>query len=289
MDSPPPFVLQATEVKNIFSTFVNHEFQVSIALPQSYTSEQAADKKYPTIYLLDGNFYFGTVTEICRVMPFCGSMPEVIVVGIGYPIDASVDQMDTSFKLVWGARGRDLTPIVDEAWEKEQIEGMGLDYIASGGADPFLQFVKKELIPVIESDYRTDSSHRILAGHSFGALFVLYALFHETSLFHGYVASSPSLWFGDKAMFGTEEIYAQKHDDLLANLFLSIGQNEENAGSGMVSNLFRFLALLKSREYDGLTIKNQVFNDLNHCESIAPGLLLGIKTAFSMGKPEINE
>jgi len=288
MDTSPSYVLPATQVKNITSTFVNKEFQISIALPQSYANDNAAGKKYPTVYLLDGNFYFGTITEICRVMPFCGSMPEVIVVGIGYPIDTSVDQMDAAFKQTWGARGRDLTPVVDEKWEKEQIEGMGLEYVASGGASSFLQFVEKELIPLIDSNYRADSSHRILAGHSFGALFVLYTLFHETSLFHGYVASSPSLWFGDKAMFATEEIYAQEQEDLIASLFLSVGQNEENAGSSMVSNLFRFLALLESRKYDGLTIRTQVFNDLNHCESIAPGLLLGIKAAFSMGKPDTN-
>jgi len=289
MDSPSSFVLQATEVKYITSILVDQEFQVSIALPQSYANENAADKKYPTIYLLDGNFYFGTITEICRVMPFCGSMPEVIVVGIGYPIDESVDQMDAAFKQIWGARGRDLTPVADEEWEQEQIEGMGVEYIASGGANSFLQFVKEELIPFIDTDYRTDSSHRILAGHSFGALFVLYALFHESNLFHGHVASSPSLWFGDKAIFTTEADYAQNQDDLAASLYLSVGQKEENAGSGMVSNMFRFLALLESRKYGGLTIRNQVFNDLNHCESIAPGLLLGIKAAFSMGKPETNE
>jgi uncharacterized protein len=289
MDSPLSFVLRATEVKYMTSTFVDQKFQVSIALPQSYANEHAADRKYPTIYLLDGNFYFGTITEICRAMPFCGSMPEVIVVGIGYPIEESVGQMDAAFKQIWGARGRDLTPVADEEWEQEQIERMGVEYIASGGASSFLQFMKKELIPLIDTEYRTDSSHRILAGPSFGGLFVLHALFHEPSLFHGYVASSPSLWFGDKAIFTTEADYAQNHDDLAASLFLSVGQKEEKAGSGMVSDLFKFSALLESRKYGGMTVKNQVFNDLNHCESIAPGLLLGIKAVFSMGKPETNE
>lgn len=288
MESLPSFVLQATEVKYMTSTFVDQKFQVSIALPYSYTNGHAAYRKYPTVYLLDGNFYFGTITEICRAMPFCGSMPEVIVVGIGYPIDESVDQMNAALKQIWGARGRDLTPIADKDWEQEQMKGMGVEYIASGGASSFLQFMKKELIPLIDTEYRTDSSHRILAGPSLGGLFVLHALFHEPSLFHGYVASSPSLWFGDKAIFETEADYAQNHDDLPASLYLSVGQQEEKPGFGMVSDLFRFSALLENRKYGGMKVKNQVFNDLNHCESIAPGLLFGIKAVFSMGKAETS-
>jgi predicted alpha/beta superfamily hydrolase len=149
--------------------------------------------------------------------------------------------------------------------------------------------MKEDLIPIIESDYRAASSRRILAGHSLGGLFVLYALFHNADLFQGYVASSPSIWFGDKAIFTIEEKYWQNEHDLLANLFLSVGEKEERKESGMVSNLVRFSALLESREYAGLTLKSQIFNDLNHCEYAAPGFVLGLKFVFSMGTLEGSE
>jgi hypothetical protein len=145
--------------------------------------------------------------------------------------------------------------------------------------------MKEDLIPTIESDYRAASSRRIIAGHSLGGLFVLYALFQNTDLFRGYVASSPSIWFGDKAIFAIEENHLQNEHDLLANLFLSVGEKEERKETGMVSNLARFSALLESREYAGLRLKSQIFNDLNHCESLAPGLVWGLKFVFSMDAP----
>jgi predicted alpha/beta superfamily hydrolase len=127
-------------------------------------------------------------------MALCGSFPELIGVGIGYSIDNSVDRLETSFSQIWGARARDLTPVSDKEWEERQREAMSLDHVATGEAASFIQFMKKDLIPTVESEYRADGSRRILAGHSLGGLFVLHALFHDTDLFHGYVAASPSIW-----------------------------------------------------------------------------------------------
>ena len=41
----------------------------------------------------------------------------------------------------------------------------------------FLQFIADELSPYIEKNYRARETGRVLAGHSFGGLFALYALF----------------------------------------------------------------------------------------------------------------
>jgi len=292
MGSLPLVTIPATEIRNVSSSYVNQQFKISIALPNSYATNDGKSKKYPTIYLLDGNFYFGTVTEMTRIMAYCGADPEVIIVGIGYPLPESVEQSEEFFKLVWGVRSRDLTPFKDEEWEKEQVESLSLDYIETGGAAQYLEFVKKELIPLIDAEYRTDTSYRVLVGHSFGGLFVLHALLNETDLFQGFVAASPSLWFADRSFFSSEDNYAQTHDDLQANLYLSVGQNEEKEWGielGMVSNLIRFSAILESRDYKGLIITNQVFENLNHCEAVGPGLQLGLKWIFSKVQPETKE
>jgi len=277
----PPANLPATEVRKITSRYVNQEYKISVALPDSYADKDSNDRKYPTVYVLDGNFCFGTVTEAARLLPRCGSFPEVIVVGIGYPANGSVGQAKESFKQLWGLRSRDLTHVTSEAWENKQREDRSLDYIATGGASQFLRFVKKELVPLIDSEYRADTSCQVLAGHSLGGLFVLYTLFHESDLFQGYVAASPSLWFGERSIFSTEDKYAQKKNDLPVKLYLCVGQKEEGKESGMVSNLFRLSALLESRGYNSLTIKNQVFENLNHCESAAPGIQFGLMWIFS--------
>jgi predicted alpha/beta superfamily hydrolase len=49
------------------------------------------------------------------------------------------------------------------------------------------------LIPFIESKYRAAKNDRTLMGSSYGGLFTLYAMFHETALFQRYVLTSPAL------------------------------------------------------------------------------------------------
>lgn len=287
MDSLPSAVVSATEVRYVTSSNTNQEYRVSIALPYAYGDKDAADKKYPTIYVLDGNWFFEMVTAMTRLMSGCGSVPEVIVVGIGYPTNDSYEA--ESFNEQYSHRSRDLTPVRDKVWEGKVKERMAIDHMTTGGAAQFLKFLKKELIPIVETEYRVDIKNKILAGLSMGGLFVLYALFHEADLFQGFVAASPSTWFGDRHIFSIEDNYAQKQNDLVANLYLSIGQKEETEESRMVSSLFRLSALLESRDYKGLTLKNQVFEDLNHCDAGVPGFQLGLKWIFSLSKPETNK
>jgi predicted alpha/beta superfamily hydrolase len=57
--------------------------------------------------------------------------------------------------------------------------------IPSGNGLGFMQFLRRELIPFIETDYRADPSARTLLGHSMGANFALYTLFHPPDLSTG--------------------------------------------------------------------------------------------------------
>ena len=135
-------------------------------------------------------------------------------------------------------------------------------------------------MPLVTAEYRTDTTKQILAGHSLGDLFALHALFHAPGLFHGIVAASPSLWYDDRAIFSSEEDYAQNNSVLPAKLHMSVGQKEEGMQTQMVSNLFRFSAILESRKYTQLSLKNQLFADLDHHEAMVPGFQMGLKWLF---------
>jgi predicted alpha/beta superfamily hydrolase len=274
--------LENTELRSLNSVNVDEEYHISIALPESYNREEAQDETYPVVYLLDGNWVLGGVRESMQIMAFCGSVPEVIIAGIGYPTQGTPDD---SFKYIWGRRSRDTTPVVDESSDASTRQMIGLDPDAnvatSGGSSQFLRFIREELAPFLESTYRVEPKKRVVAGHSFAALFVLDAMFRDPTYFQGYVAASPSLWFADGVMFEVEEAYAADHEDLPSRLYLSVGDQEENAGSRMASNMLRFHATLQSREYDKLTLTRQILQDLNHCESRMPGLQRGLKWAFA--------
>ncbi len=283
MEPSLPATLAATEQRKINSTHVNQEFTISIALPFSYHDKEARKRTYPTIYLLDAYYHLGTAGEATRFMAYCGPFgegpfPETIIVGIDYTYDQAWPHSLNQFR---ANRFRDYTPIPDQAVESSRKKSLGLDSLTTGGAEQFHQFINRELIPLINTSYRTDTTDQLLYGHSLSGLFVLYALFRDPTLFQGYVSTSPSIWYGRKAILTTESDYAQTHTDLPANLYLSVGQQEESPTTRMVSNVFGLAAVLQSRNYKSLTLKYQAFEDRNHCEAMLPGFQSGLKWFFA--------
>jgi predicted alpha/beta superfamily hydrolase len=106
-----------------------------------------------------------------------------LVVGIGYAGEADFDVP---------ARRRDYTPgDADAAPEAGE-----------GGADRFLAFIEDELKPLIATRYLIDRGRQALFGHSFGGLFVAHVLLTRPAAFSTYLASSPSLWWQDRRLFG---------------------------------------------------------------------------------------
>jgi uncharacterized protein len=153
--------------------------------------------------------------------------------------------------------------------------------VKSGGADNFLSFFKQELIPWVDRQYRTDPSHRVLAGHSSAGLFAVYAMFQEPGLFRSYVANSPWLVGADNPIFGLEHAFAKKHKKLSAQLYVGVGELEESVDTPLLTDVYRFAARLESRKYRGLSLTKQVFADNNHCEVVAPAFQAGLRIALA--------
>lgn len=73
-----------TEIHLISSSNVNQEFSIFVALPHTYAK---LDNAYPTLYALDANGVFGTVTETVRMLTTLNAIPEIIIIGIAYPVN----------------------------------------------------------------------------------------------------------------------------------------------------------------------------------------------------------
>lgn len=86
----------------------------------------------------------------------------------------------------------------------------GVDFTGpSAGLDPaaarapaFQRFLKEELLPRIEREYRIDPRRRVLFGQSRGGSFVLYSAFTDPDLFWGRIASNPTFTPGRERFFG---------------------------------------------------------------------------------------
>jgi len=263
----PPLKYERTEVRTIHSDIVGHDFELWISLPRSYSANE--NREYPVIYLMDPYRAFSLVKGLTDVLS--GPLPyikEVIIVGVGY------GSKDPEAMLKWAqGRTRDYTPVPSEETEelyKRRFTALGLPdaQVKTGGAPIFVDFLKKEMIPAIESDYRIDSRERMLSGFSLGGLFGLYVLFHTPELFNAYFIGSPSIHYKDEICFAFESNYAGQHTDLDARVFMSAGSLEE-ATSGYVRKMED---LLSSRNYENLELSTVIFEGEGHA-SCFPGAL----------------
>lgn len=246
--SQPPYpevtvLLGNTEDRIIHSSAVDYGYRISVALPLSYFT--STSKTYPVLYVLDPHLSYGTVTDVVRVAAVGSELPELIVVGVGYPEDIG--------------RARTL---------RER------DYALA--PEPFLQFLRDELIPTIDADYRTNPADRGIIGHSYGGDFVLYALFHAPELFSRYMAGSPN--FSRAASL--ERAYAESHTALPVTVLLSVGERDD--ASSTEQDLSGFVDTLASRAYEGLELTTLVFPGATHFASRPLHHVSGVYAMYSL-------
>ena len=244
--------IPSTQVHTLKSSNVDECYTLFVALPLDYEQEE---RYYPTLYVLDANFFFATATEIVRGLgPL--RLPELIIVGIGYPVEPSVDTQP---------RHRDYYPApVDR-------------YPGSGGGPKFVRFLKDELFPYIESTFRATATQRALFGYSAGGVFALYALLRAPGLFSRYVIGSPPLGSDTPFMFSYEQEYAEHNNALDATVFMSVGSEE---GERFVPPFHEFVNQLRSRNYHGLELTTSVLRGHTHHSAWAPSMAKGLLRVF---------
>ena len=124
-----------------YSHNVDDNFQIYVALPSNYNPSDL--KRYPVIYLLDGDWYFdgshwriskGGVKGIISRYAEAGDMPEAILVAIGYPVKNFLE--------------RDYLYPADPWF-----------VINSGGGLKFYSFIKDELIPKVDAEFKTNNTY----------------------------------------------------------------------------------------------------------------------------------
>ena len=144
-------------------------YHIVVGLPDAY--QQSADSYFPTVYILDGGMLYPMLKSYSRYLSLGGEAPEMILVAISY---GSNDWRQGN------QRNHDYTAPSDEA-----------DYY--GGAADFQVLLRDEVIPLVQSNYRSDGARRIIFGQSLGGQFVLYTAMTDPDLFWGHIASNPAL------------------------------------------------------------------------------------------------
>ena len=199
-------------IEEFVSNTVDDTFKVYIKLPDGYNG---SEESYPVLYLLDGDITFPTALGAVQYLDFGNYFHELIIVGIGYnTLDWRKGNM----------RNRDYTAMSTPERPYQ------------GGAGKFMIFLKDELVPSIDKQYRTDTDNRILFGHSLGGQMVLYSFLNEPNMFSMYIASSPFILEVKDLLLSR----LNANSDIIRNsnskLFVSVGSEESREDYGIPVN-----------------------------------------------------
>lgn len=206
--------LPATYEHRLRSRITQREYIVWVSLPPAYEANSGdVERRWPTLYLLDGRQSLQLALPMLRLTNR-GTSGEVILVGLGYPLDAR--GLPSCGALL--CRDVDYIP--------PPFGGPSPFNLPPGGADVFLRVLKEEIIPFVERRYRA-SADRGLFGHSQGGLFVMYALLEAPDLFGSYAASSLGGYNWDvEAMLRRERAFRERTPDLQKTVYLSVGSED---------------------------------------------------------------
>lgn len=255
----PPYTLDNTEVQELHSTLLKRDYQLFVALPESYAGSQ---RRYPVLFLADAGYAFPLVRSIAQRLARHAGMEDVIVVGLSY---AKGDTPSYS-------RRRDYTPSAPRG--QTYASDMAGRAPAFGEAAAYGDFIAAEVFPLVAARYRADMRRKAFVGHSYGSLLGLQILLSRPGTFEHYILGSPSLWFDRGVLFAREQAYAKAGRDLPASVYFGIGGRETLAPgkrrsrseeeADMVADLKEFDAALKSRRYRGLHTQVEVFPGEDH-------------------------
>jgi len=252
--------LDNTEQFSITSKYVAGEnYIIQVGLPVGYAPSK---KSYPVLYVLDGDKSFGMTKEIADWQMWSQEIKDIIVVGISYG-----QGMDAW----WQKRARDYSHCADTInvkWVKE-----------AGGADNFLKFVKNELFPVINQNYKTNQDSIAIMGLSLGGMLGTYILFTQPELFKGYIIIAPGLGWNNNSILKMEDEFYKNHKELNKLLYMAYGSLDNN--KVLVVNPSKdFMQTIQKRNYAGLKFVPEVLEGETHISVYATALTHGLKTVF---------
>ena len=224
-----PILLQAPvlplRIHTLHSVVFNNERSIRVLLPAGYDDAANANRRYPVLYLNDGQNLFDTTTavfgptewqvdETVALLTSKGRIPALIVVGI-----------DNGGR--GGQRAHEYLP-----WADSHATPPG--HPPEGNRYP--DFLINEVMPLIQHHYRilTGPENTGLGGSSFGSLISLYTVLAKPGVFGRVLLESTSLWVDDDhALRMAAE--SKKWPD---RVYIGVGTNEDSKPGCTTSGVF---------------------------------------------------
>jgi hypothetical protein len=246
------------KIDSVYSKILQEPRKVWIYTPDMTSGNREPGKRYPVLYLLDGDAHFPSVMGLVQQLSQVNGntiLPEMIIVGI-----PNTD------------RTRDLTPthvtndppFMDSSFSK-----------TSGGGENFLAFMEKELMPHVDSLYPA-APYRVLVGHSFGGLIVLAALTNHTNLFNAHIAIDPSMWYDRERFLAAVEkkltekkyngvrLYVGIANTMSDGMTLTKLKKDTSVETRHIRSIFALDRFVKAHPQNGLLYASRYYNNDDH-------------------------
>lgn len=238
------------QVDSVWSATLEEHRPYLVYTPPSYDDTVTTPQSYPVLYLLDGNLHFHSVSGIVQILGTgvngTFAIPEMLVVAI-----PNTD------------RTRDLTPThTTVGFDGEPMEQLE----SSGGNDAFFTFLQDELIPHVESRYRT-APYRVFVGHSLGGITAINALYTIPETFDAYVAIDPSLWWDQETLLRQAKEYFSTADLSDKALYVSQANTilpDDTVPNPHFSAITRFDAVMRAYDRSGIRYAFRYYDNDDH-------------------------
>ena len=234
---------------SIYSKVLEEERSIWVHTPEGYVESSIV---YPVLYVLDGSSHLHHTSGVVQFLSANNRIPSMIVVAIPNTTD----------------RTRDLTPPMTMPDTADQFP-------TAGGADNFLRFLREELQPWVEREYRT-APYNILIGHSFGGLFATHTLLNEPETFDAYLAISPSLWWDDETWIEKAEHLFDHHPNLKGSLYMTMA----NEGGNMLAGAWGLTRILETSAPDSFDWEWKLMEAEDHGSIPHPSTYDGLEWLF---------
>lgn len=210
------------------SKLLDHARDIIVYLPPSYAHDP--DRRYPILYMNDGNNLFNAATamgdewnvdEHMEHLIGSGQIEEALIVGI-------YNTENRDFEYTWNAMTN----------EDGSVEG--------GGGPRYARFIVEELKPFIDAEYRTKTAREStgIAGSSLGGLISFYMGLHYADVFSHIGVVSPSLWWNNEQSLADVETLP---DDL--KIWVDMGTDEGGDPEETLAKTQSFVECIASKGY----------------------------------------
>ena len=230
--------------------------EINVWLPPGYAE---SGRSYPVLYLLDGGTTwqdFHHISGLAQLGTVNGTTRDIILIGI-----ASVDRRN------------------ELALPTENPELIAR-YPTHGQSERFRRLIADEVLPFVESRFRTNGETALM-GESLAGLFVVETFLKEPQMFDAWVAVSPSLWWDGGRLAQQSGAHLRDHSNDARTLILTMG----NEGAEAQALMETLTANLREHASPGLTWTFQPRPDETHATIYHGAALDAFRRLYALPPP----